>query len=91
MSKCEYYFCMMTASYAKVKVYPVFKPNQYFIDNFCKKETQEPKDYWKTYAKVIREEVIAKSFNFPLSDVTMEDKFKYKAILKGKKEDQKDD
>ena len=82
---------MMTAVTVKVKVYPVFKPNQFFIDNFCKKENQEAKDFWKTYARVIREEVIAKSFNFALSDVVMEDKFKYKDILKGKKTEEKND
>ena len=34
--------------------------------------------------KVIREEIIAKSFNFDLSEITMDDKRDYKALLKGK-------
>lgn len=61
-----------------IKVYPVFKPNQYFIDNFCKDQSDEN---WKVYMSTVREQIMAKSFNFNLSDVAMEDKFEFKALI----------
>ena len=33
---------------------------------------------------VVREQIMAKSFNFTLSDVRMEDKFEFKDKLKGR-------
>lgn len=35
-----------------IKIYPVFKPNQYFIDNFCKDASEEN---WKVYMNTVRE------------------------------------
>lgn len=65
-----------------MKMYPVFKPNQYFWDNHWKEGKEEK---WQAYARVIREEVIAKSFDFKLSDSVMEHKLEYKELIKGKK------
>jgi len=42
-----------------------------------------------TYLKVLREEIMAKSFNFELSDSVMEDKMEIKSLLKGKKPKEK--
>lgn len=67
----------------RFKVYPVFKPNEYFWANHWNEKSGEQK--WEAYARVVREEIIAKSFNFELSDTTMEDKFEYKDLMKGKK------
>ena len=59
-----------------VKIYPVFKPNQYFWDNHWKADSGEEK--WEAYARVVREEIMAKSFNFKLSDCKAEDKVAFK-------------
>ena len=74
----------MTGLSLHLKVYPVFKPNEYFIENWCKKESDDRANDWKVYLRVVREEIIAKSFNFALSEVTMEDKFAFKDKLKDK-------
>ena len=66
-----------------MKVYPVFKPNQYFFDNHCAGKTEKG-DRATEYIRVVREEIMAKSFNFELSDVRMEDKFSFKDKLKGR-------
>ena len=58
-----------------VKTYPVFKPNAYFWENHWNKESGEER--WEAYARVMRE-IMAGSFNFGLSDLSMEDKFVYK-------------
>jgi len=42
-----------------------------------------------TYLKILREEIMAKSFNFELSDSVMEDKMEIKSLLKGKKPKEK--
>lgn len=68
---------------AHLKVYPTFKPNQYFWDNHWSESSGEQK--WEAYARVIREHVIAKSFNFELSEVNVNDKLLFKDIMKGKK------
>jgi len=65
-----------------MKIYPVFKPNEYFWKNHFDEKSGLTK--WETYLKVVREEIMAKSFNFELSDTLMEDKSDYKALLKGK-------
>jgi len=65
-----------------IKIYPVFKPNEFFWKNHYDEKYGLTK--WDTYLKVIREEIMAKSFNFELSDVLMEDKADYKTLLKGK-------
>ena len=66
-----------------MKIYPVFKPNEFFWENHWNEKSGEQK--WEAFARVVREEIIAKSFNFKLSPVTMEDKFVFKDIIKGKK------
>jgi len=65
-----------------MKIYPVFKPNEYFWKNHFDEKSGLTK--WDTYLKVVREEIMAKSFNFELSDTLMEEKADYKALLKGK-------
>ena len=65
-----------------MKVYPVFKPNEYFWKNHWSEDSGEQK--WEAYARVVRE-IIADSHNLKLSDIAMEDKFTYKDIAKGKK------
>jgi hypothetical protein len=72
-----------------MKVYPVFKPNQYFWEHHWTEASGEQK--WEAYARIVREEIIAKSFNFKLSDVKMEDKFAFKDLIKGKKPKEKKD
>ena len=66
-----------------MKVYPVFKPNEYFWKHHWSQESGEEK--WAAYARVVREQIFAKSFDFKLSTVKMEDKFAFKDVLKGKK------
>jgi hypothetical protein len=45
-----------------VKVYPVFKPNDFFWENHWKKDSGEQQ--WEAYARVVRNEIMAKSFDF---------------------------
>ena len=65
-----------------MKIYPVFKPNEFFWKNHYDEKSGQTK--WEAYMKVLREEIMAKSFDFDLSDIVMEDKLDYKALLKGK-------
>ena len=67
-----------------MKIYPVFKPNDYFWEHHWDEKSGQTK--WEAYSKVIREDIIARSFNLELSDAAMEDKMEYKALLKGKKD-----
>ena len=66
-----------------MKMYPVFKPNEFFWANHWKESSGEQK--WEAYARVIREEIIAKSFDMKLSPVRMEDKLVLKPVITGKK------
>mmetsp|Transcript_5650 Transcript_5650/g.8937 ORF Transcript_5650/g.8937 Transcript_5650/m.8937 type:complete len:94 (+) Transcript_5650:848-1129(+) len=66
-----------------LKIYPVFKPNEYFWKHHYDENSGLSK--WETYAKVVREEIMAKSFNFHLSDISVEQKFEFKDIIKEKK------
>lgn len=66
-----------------MKIYPVFKPNDYFWDNHWNKDSGERQ--WEAYARVVREEIIAKSFDFKLSTLKMEDKFAFKDLIQGRK------
>ena len=50
-----------------LKIYPVFKPNDYFWANHWSESSGEQK--WEAYARVVREEIIAKSFDFGLSPI----------------------
>lgn len=63
-------------------MYPVFKPNDYFWNHHWSKDCGLEK--WQVYSKVIREEIMAKSFNFKLFDITSEEKMDFKAIMRGK-------
>jgi len=67
-----------------VKVYPVFKPNDYFWDHHWDPNSGEEK--WETYARIIREEIIAPSFDFKLFDTTSEKKLEFKAIMQQREE-----
>lgn len=63
-----------------VKVYPIFKPNDYFWTHHWRAGEEK----WEAYARVVREEIMAKSFNFKLSDITAEKKIEFKAIMNHK-------
>jgi len=79
----HFYYCFLSAcTTLHLKIYPVFKPNEYFWANHWDEASGEQK--WEAYARVVREEIIAKSFNFKLSSISMEDKFTFKDIIKGK-------
>lgn len=65
-----------------IKVYPVFKPNDYFFKHHWSEKSGEKK--WEAYARVVREEIMAKSFNFKLYDLHQHDKLDFKKIMKGK-------
>lgn len=48
----HYFYCFLSAcTTLHVKIYPVFKPNQYFIDNFCKDANV---DNWRVYMETVR-------------------------------------
>ena len=76
-----FYCCLSQYTTCHMKVYPVFKPNDYFKKNHG--------DKWEDYVKIIREEIMRKSFDFELSDIVMDDKFEFKSIMKGEKKDEK--
>ena len=61
---------------------PVFHPNDYFWEHHW--DGKEEK--WEAFARAIRN-IISETAGLPLSDGTMEEKFKYKQLLKdmGKK------
>jgi len=53
----HYYFCMLSAfTTLHMKVYPVFKPNEYFWNNHWSENSDEEK--WLVYTRIIREEKI---------------------------------
>ena len=85
ISMYMFFFSQMSAfTTLHLKVYPVFKPNDYFWEHHWSESSGEQK--WEAYARVVREQIIAKSFGFSLrDDVQMEDKFEFKDIMKGKK------
>uniref|UniRef100_A0A7S3CKT5 Phospholipid/glycerol acyltransferase domain-containing protein n=1 Tax=Strombidium rassoulzadegani TaxID=1082188 RepID=A0A7S3CKT5_9SPIT len=81
----HYYYCNLSyGTTLKMKVYPVFKPNEYFWQHHYDKSKGMEK--WEVYAKVVREEIMAKSFDFKVSSISMEQKFAFKNILKGTKQ-----
>ena len=78
----HFYYCYLSmCTTIHLKIYPVFKPNDYFWDNHWNKDSGEQQ--WEAYARVVREEIIAKSFDFKLSKLKMEDKFAFKDALSG--------
>lgn len=66
-----------------VKIYPVFKPNEYFWKNHWDESSGEQK--WEAYARVVRDDIMAKSFGFKLSDLSAQDKVDFKSVMHGKK------
>jgi hypothetical protein len=71
--------CMNPYVTLRIREYPVFEPNDYFFEHHWDEKSGEEK--WEAYARVIRE-IIANSFNFKLSELSMEDKKKYKEEMK---------
>jgi hypothetical protein len=64
---------------------PVFQPNEYFFEH----HQQPGEKQWETYRRVMRE-IMAEYGDYKLTDVTIEDKFKFREIIyppKGKKEE----
>ena len=58
---------------------PVFKPNDYFF----KHHQKEGEEQWETFARVLRD-IMAKTGNLKISELSIEDKFKYKELLNPK-------
>ena len=56
----------------ELRIYPVFKPNEYFWKNHWNESLGEKK--WETYARIVRKEIMAREGNFKLSDLSAEDK-----------------
>jgi len=67
----------------ELKIYPVFKPNEYFWKNHWNENLGEKK--WETYARIVREEIMAREGNYKLSDLSAEDKIQFKTLYRGKK------
>ena len=65
-----------------VKVFPVFKPNDYFFKHHWSESSGEQK--WELFARVIRSEIMAPAFNFKLFEMNQQDKMEFKKIMKGK-------
>ena len=63
-------------STAKVHEFPTFQPNQFFWDNHQK----EGEDQVTCYARVIRE-IIAKECGLQLADISIEEKYDYRAMI----------
>ena len=59
---------------------PVFEPNEYFWQNHL----QPGEEKWQAYARVVRD-IMADQGGLEKLETTMEDKFEYKALFKGKK------
>lgn len=89
MGMFEHFFLCSTAPYITmtIKEYPVFKPNEYFWKNHY--DPSSGKQRWEVYASVIRG-IIQSSFNFKLSDMSLEEKIKYKRLLRETKITKKD-
>lgn len=81
-SALHFYFIALNLGVTlNMKIYPVFIPNDYFWQHHLKQGEEK----WQAYARVIREEIIAKGWDFKLVDLSMEKKLELKAIMKGKK------
>lgn len=55
---------------------PVFKPNEYFFQHHQKPGEQK----WETFRRVMRE-IMAEHGGYKLTNITIEDKFKYRSII----------
>lgn len=59
---------------------PVFEPNEYFWKNHWREGKEEK---WEAFARVVRD-IMAEVGGLKVSDLTMQDKFDYIELLKGK-------
>lgn len=59
---------------------PVFAPNEYFWKNHWREGKEEK---WEAYARVVKD-IMAEVGGLKVSDLTMQDKFDYIELLKGK-------
>ena len=59
------------------KVLPVFEPNEFFWKNHWREGKEEK---WECYARVVQE-IMAEVGGYPMSDLTMRDKFDFKKQL----------
>ena len=59
---------------------PVFAPNEFFWKNHWREGKEEK---WEAFARVVRE-IMGEVGGLKLSDLTMQDKFDYLELLKGK-------
>ena len=59
---------------------PVFEPNEYFWEHHL----QPGEEKWQAYARAVRD-VMADQGGLEKFETTVEDKFEYKALYKGKK------
>jgi hypothetical protein len=63
-----------------VKIFPVFKPNEYFFEHYW--DPKSGKEKWEPYAETIRE-IIAEGFDLQISDMSFNDKRDYIMKMKG--------
>ena len=63
---------------AQVDYLPVFKPNDYFWEHHWRKGEEEK---WEAFARAVRQ-IIADHGGFKTSELLINDKFKYKKLLK---------
>jgi len=61
---------------ARVRVLPVFKPNEFFLSH----HVLPGEEKWQAYMRVVRQ-LMGDSLGFRLSEQRLEDKFDYKALL----------
>ena len=60
-----------------VDTLPVFAPNDYFWEHHWNREGNNKEEKWEAYARVLRQ-IMSDHGQFPLSDLTMDDKLAYK-------------
>lgn len=65
-----YYQLLSLGTTIDLKVYPVFKPNEYFWKHHFDEKKGLAK--WEVYAQVVREHIMRPSFDFALADISME-------------------
>ena len=68
-----------------IKEMPVFEPNEYFWKHHW--DGKEPK--WEAYARVVQK-LVAEQQGMKVSNLSMEDKLEYKALMKKAKQDKND-
>jgi len=83
-SALHFYFCYLSPFITcRMKIYPVFEPNQFFWDNHWDEASGEKQ--WQAYSRVIRDDIMAKSFDFRLFECYLESKFELKELFKPSK------